>query len=541
MPISPDSIRRAVSHLSGFGDTDIFPPPFEFAFYESEIDKISVTLSNIDAGQHVPTSAFECLCPKGYLSFRIAHQLFPVDTLLYTAAVLEIAPALEQSKLDAKDGPFSYRFIDEAENPRLFSESSNYHDWLAHVREIFTDGGFEDQRYVLETDISDFYSRIYFHRLEHILDDANAPNQIRKLIEKIIKSTRARQSHGLPVGSSASRILAEALLSDTDQMISAQSTAYSRYVDDFRIVVNHQSEVHTLLCRLAEHLMLTEGLSLNASKTKTYTTEEGRKAINRKLTDVFNDDEIVRINQFIRSVYSDEDVSVEDIEDVEPKDLIKKLSEVYGRDSVDYNSIKVILKALRAVEVEDPLSLVSDHIELLYHTPRDFCILIGGMAQRKPDLAEGIAALVVNTITQNPYKEMALSRIWVAHLFATQALPITSQIREKMNLTNTTIERRIDLILRGLLRDRAYFRAQKTKFDEVGSWEKPALMIGASCLSTSEYGTWLDTIKDHVSDPLANEYRKWLIDNQDEIFDKISVDYRIKTRAEKIAEAFGPS
>lgn len=523
--------ERAILHLSALGDTDIFPPPFEFSSYMEEKDEVSAIIAKMDTSQYKPKSCFESLSPKNRLSFRIAHQLYPADTLLYTTAVIQIAQSIEDLRLDAKVGPFSYRFISKPDEPRIFSDSSNYHDWLTHIREMYGEvDPFSDVKYVIETDISDFYSRIYFHRLEHVLDDCNAPNAVRKIIEGIIKFSRAWQSYGLPVGTAASRILAEGLLNDTDSMIVQRASAYSRYVDDFRIVLNHQHEVHATLCRLAEHLMLTEGLSLNASKTRTYTTDQAVQTLDARLSDIFNDDELVRLNRYIRAVYEDEDVSVEDIEDVDPTELSNKLIDILRRESVDYASVKVILKALRAVRYPDPMVLVEATAELLYFTPRDYCILIGAMAQRTPDVAPALAQFIVSLLQKSPFSEMALSRIWVAHLFVTQALPIDMGLLDRLNLQGSVIERRQHLLLRGLLRDRGFFREQKTRFDEASDWEKPALMFAASCMSRGEYKIWLDTIKDHLYDPFSNAYRKWLEVNQNDLFDKLKTQFVVKSR-----------
>jgi hypothetical protein len=533
------AVRRAINHLASLGDTDIFPPPFEFLFYREEADTISDVASKLDASQYKPKSCFETLTPKSGLSFRIAHQLYPADTLLYTAAVIEIGPAIEAIRLSVSDGPFSYRFIADDEEPRLFSDSSSFHDWLAHQKELLSDENpFADVRYIIETDISDFYARVYFHRIEHVLDDCDAPNSVRKIIEGIIKFSRARQSHGLPVGTSASRLLAEGLLNDTDRMLISRSDAYTRYVDDFRIVVKHQSEVHATLCKLAEHLMLTEGLSLNASKTRTYSTDSASELIDDKLSDIFNDDELVRLGQYIRAVYDEEDISIEDIEDVDPLELSKKLAEILHRDNVDYTAVRVILKALRAVTYPNPESFVKSFSQLLYYTPRDFCILIGSMTQRLPNSAPAIATILVDLLKQSPYAEMAISRIWVTHLFTAQALPIDHKLLQDLNLTSSVIERRQHLLLRGILRDRAFFRELKTRFDEASDWEKPALMYGASCLAKGEYSTWLDTIKDHVNDPFADTYRKWLLSNRESLFDKLKTQFFVKSKIEILAEAF---
>jgi hypothetical protein len=113
-------------------------------------------------------------------------------------------------------------------------------------------------------------------------------------------------------------------------------------------------------------------------------------------------------------------------------------------------------------------------------------------------------------------------------------------LNQTLNLASTEIEQRQDLLLRGILRDRVFFRAQKTKFDAASNWAKPALMLGAACLSKSEYTTWLETIKEHHSDPTSDVFRKWLKDNQDEAINILKYDYIINTRSEKIAEIFGP-
>ena len=533
------STKRAILHLSQLSDTDILPPLFEFRFFAEKAPQIADKLQNINFGDYRPKSCFEILSPKTRLSFRIAHQLYPLDTLLYTSAVIDIAPQIEAMRLPIEDGPFSYRYIDEVDNPQLYSATGSYHDWLIHVQSLCKkDNPFDSEKFVIETDISDFYPRIYFHRIEHILDDCGAANSVRRIIEGIIKFSRANQSHGLPVGSSASRLLSEAVLNDTDRMIVSRGLSYARYVDDYRIIVPDQTQAHSTLCRVAEYLMVTEGLSLNAAKTKIIATNEEDSLIEERLTDVFSSSEFVELNKYFQLIYDGEDVSAEDIAGIDSSDLIEKLSEIISRDSIDYASVKVILKALRAVDIEAPISIISQFSELIYYTPRDFCILVGTMAQKYPDLADAMAEMIVEIVRQPPFCDMALSRIWVAHLFVTQALPITAQRVELQRLTATVIEKRQCLLLRGILGDRGYFREQKTKFDEVSDWEKPALLLAMSCLATSEYEIWLRNVHAQYNDILSDDYIKWLKDNRAELFEKLKADYVIKSRQEQVFAMF---
>jgi hypothetical protein len=67
---------------------------------------------------------------------------------------------------------------------------------------------------------------------------------------------------------------------------------------------------------------------------------------------------------------------------------------------------------------------------------------------------------------------------------------------------------------------------------------KSALLFGASCMSRSEYATWLDTVKDHYDDPFAANYLKWLKANQEGLYSKIQEDFKVQSRSEKIASEF---
>lgn len=264
-------IARAIEHLSAVGDTDLFPKLPELRFLQAQQDAIIDLIDRMGVGNYNPTSSVEVLTPKSELGFRIGHQLTVTDSLIYTASVIETAPGIERLRQQQSgDIPFSYRY-DENGGPRMFEQGRGYHDWLTHLTQLGGDEPFADSQPVLETDISDFYQRIYFHRIENILNDANASRHSSGAIKKIIQVCRSKQSFGIPVGSSASRLLAEALLCDTDRLLLDLGLTASRYVDDYRIIASDKYNTHTILCRLAEHLMVTEGLSLNTAKTRIQT------------------------------------------------------------------------------------------------------------------------------------------------------------------------------------------------------------------------------------------------------------------------------
>src|SRR5690606_9359190 len=104
---------------------------------------------------------------------------------------------------------------------------------------------------VIFTDIADFYQRIYFHRLETSLNVATGNKGVKRFIEKTIKTIRSRQSFGIPVGGTASRLLAEAVLADTDSALLDAGYQFTRFVDDFRILVFGEQDSYEVLSFLS--------------------------------------------------------------------------------------------------------------------------------------------------------------------------------------------------------------------------------------------------------------------------------------------------
>jgi hypothetical protein len=125
--------KRAIFHLADLGDTDILPPLFEFQFFKEAAEPVVKKLKTFSAGSYNPVGAFEVLSPKTQTSFRIAHQLHATDTLLFTAAAIEIAKAVDALRLNPEQGAFAYRFDDDSDSSSLFTDECTYHDWLVSV------------------------------------------------------------------------------------------------------------------------------------------------------------------------------------------------------------------------------------------------------------------------------------------------------------------------------------------------------------------------------------------------------------------------
>jgi hypothetical protein len=517
--LSEPSVLRAIEHLSAIGDTDLFPRLPEAGFYPACAPEVAGLVSRLNIGVYNPVSSVEVLTPKSTLGFRIGHQLTAPDILIYTAAVIENAPEIETLRRDTSgDIPFSYRY-DPNGGPRLFEANRGYHDWLGHLVSFSAPKPFVDAQPVLETDIADFYQRIYFHRVENILNDVRATRDSATAIKKVIQVCRSKQSFGLPVGSSASRLLAEALLCDTDRLLLDMGLKASRYVDDYRIVANSQYNTHTILCRLAEHLMVTEGLSLNVAKTRILDTQTLNTSARERLQDVFSSAEMQALQKFLSALYGEEEIDGED--DVTPTNpfldgdaLLNRLDDLKGRGS-DFSSRKAVLKVLRSFPDFDVDRLLQRHQDLAYHLPRDFCRAIQAATKKGHADVSTLEATIWELLRTPPISELSYSRLWLLNLYTNGTLPVDRKLVTTRIGQPSSLEERQLIFIRALLNDRPFFREHRGRLGQVGEWLKPAFLIGASCLPADEYRNWIDIAVRQVADPFAHAFGAWLKQGQD--------------------------
>lgn len=511
---------RAVKHLGAFGDTDLFPTLPEMKCFVEKAEDVAEAFAVLTVGNYRPSNCVETLTPKSWLGFRIAHQLTAHDNIVYLASVVAAGPALEASRSAEENmRAVAYRFKD-GNGARVFKRGRSFHDWINFLTEFGkSDEPFNADPVVVLTDISDFYQRIYFHRLENVLGEAGVEDKNARLIKKLIQKVRAKQSFGIPVGTSASRLLAECVLSDTDQFIEGLGFQATRYVDDFRILVNSDLEAHSAICKIAEHLMVTEGLSLNVSKTRFQTAAELHASAKKRLQDVFTSNEMLEIEAYIRLNYGEDEVESEDNDDfseedvadpffMDADDLLNKLKEISDGKSVDLSIYKAILRALRFMPQPNVKRLLDEQAELLYYIPREFCLLVrAGTSEENHDI---IKAKMLDLLNRPPFSDMAYVRAWILDLFARGTLKSDKADFANYDFSRSVGEKRYDLLLKGIFDDKPFFRSRRAKFSEFSDWEKPAALLGAMCLPQDEYHTWVDSVSDEIPGPFAKIFAAWL-------------------------------
>ena len=199
----------------------------------------------------------------------------PFDTIKYLAITLLLAEEIERNRpRKGRKIIFSYRYAPK--KGYLFDPKYTITSFLQHVsakaRQAKT-------KVVVSCDIANFYDRLNLHRLESTLRSLSLDENYIRLLNKLLLYWANRDSYGLPVGSNASRILAEAALLDVDKYLISIGADFCRFVDDYRLFAPDAQTAHRWLTQLIERLWL-EGLSINKSKTKVEDASElgrGRK------------------------------------------------------------------------------------------------------------------------------------------------------------------------------------------------------------------------------------------------------------------------
>jgi hypothetical protein len=88
------SIDWALTHILRHGDTDLFPVPFEYEAITNSWANLRKRISAIDLTTYEVRPATRMLLPKQAFGFRVALQLDPIDTIVYTALAYECADAI---------------------------------------------------------------------------------------------------------------------------------------------------------------------------------------------------------------------------------------------------------------------------------------------------------------------------------------------------------------------------------------------------------------------------------------------------------------
>jgi hypothetical protein len=103
------------------------------------------------------------------------------------------------------------------------------------------------------------------------------------------------------------------------------------------------------------------------------------------------------------------------------------------------------------------------------------------------------------------------ARAWFLELGVRKVVTFdASEVRRLDSLSGTLDIRQIHLI-RWRVNDQNYFRARKSRVNEIQAWAQPSFIFGASCLPRDEYWHWVRGLVSRLEFPLAKEFAAWCL------------------------------
>ncbi|QFZ82611.1 hypothetical protein GFK26_07485 [Variovorax paradoxus] len=519
MPIiSSDAAELAISNIANFGDTDIFPFPIENHIFFDAPDDVKKILFYIDAdfekaSSDIPILSSKDLSVVGYSGFRWGTQIDPIWNAYLLALTLTIAGDLEKRRV-SNQIVFSYRHLPQKDKHSIFDREIGWHQFQEKSIEMV-----KSFDYVLRCDISDFYPRIYHHRLENALSAATNNRSASNRIMKILGAISGGASYGLPVGGPASRILSEILLNRIDRLLIGEQIKFCRFVDDYVIFANSREEAYTALINLTSLLLNNEGLSLQKAKTRVMSRAEflgtSEFSIETK-NEESQDEEQERAFRRLRVYYDPYSPTAEsDYQQLRSEldnfDIVGMLGRELAKSRVDESLTRRLISALKhlapAVQNDAVLSLLKS-IDLLYPIFPSVMNLCRGLIDiLTPQVKDELYKTLRNLITDNSYVTQVPTNL------AFSLRTLASDNSEETEILLASAFKRSDsmMVRRDIILMMAQRRADhwvsncRRSFSTLTIWERRALLVSSYTLG-DEGEHWRKSIRRDL-----NEFDKLLL------------------------------
>lgn len=382
----------------------------------------------------------------------------------------------------------------------------------------------KNKKIVVECDISNFYDRLNLHRLEStLLSIEKIDKEAIRLLNEMLLFWSNRDSYGLPVGSNASRILAEASLIEIDNYLISKKIDFCRFVDDYRIFAKNASEAHKNLAILVERLN-KEGLFLNFSKTniKELVKNDNKPKIEKK-EEKFN---VEVFNKIIRGYSGLIPLKFRELSDSEKnkftnEDENENILKLKDTLLIDPKEFIVTIKIIMAKEKYDRLSEISEIIDRFpQFIPYYVDILIKNARKISNNSINKIKSNMSKWITEDEIPEYI--KVYVIRLFSIDGFKDKEIVfRAFRNLKRNTGDYIGRAILESLENDlnRGEVIEIRDYYTRADIWEKREILkIVQKKLSVGENRPFLKDIKTHSQDILEknltfterdkNQYRR---------------------------------
>jgi Reverse transcriptase (RNA-dependent DNA polymerase) len=504
--LSDKSLEWALKHVTRFYSSDFFPAPFEFKAISDQWSAIKPRLESIDLDEYLPRTPIALLAPKPNGTFRVVHQLDPIDAIIYAALVFEISTAVENYRLPpSAEIACSYR-IDPTVDGSFFGKANEWDVYTRRTKELskkYKTG------FVITGDFVDFYNQIYTHRIANLIEEAGGTSldHHAKVIEKFLLALNTETSRGVPVGPAPSIVLSELVMADIDKKILNYTRDFVRWADDIRIFFTTREEAEKVLHELTHFIHSNHRLVFSGEKTrivpvehfvKSFKDEEAEEAklIKGKAEEIALSDYYDELMKNLGPYEDPEDVFdpeafQEVFEQIAKTQRFEILSNLYKellenelkRPFPQIAVLRRIFKNASRYRIRSILRLALSNFDKLVPVVRELVLYLSKVIDADVVKANERAfrQIVANPRMQIPYINMWISSLLQHEAFGSSELP-------RYDVVGTLRDQALVARRRA---DRTWVKGYKNGLDILGPWEKRAVLYAASILSHDEMLHWL--------------------------------------------------
>lgn len=500
--LKEESLEFAKKHIEKFYDSDFFPKTFEFEAIWHCWDEVKLELLSKNIGKLSITNPRTFTSKKPKEGFRVVHQLEPIDSLVYTALVHSVAEQIELSRVDVNNKvACSYRI--KINDGSFFSNNNGFLNFATQSEELAN-----KYKYVLATDITDFYNQIYLHRLNNAIESASQTSKnISDDIERFLSTLNNKASQGIPVGPAGSIILAEAIMIDIDNFLINKGVFHTRYVDDFRIFSDSREKLVSVLEELTLYLYDNHRLTLSSEKTKIIETEKYIKEI------IHNHYELERVQLFetleIFNPYSGEveeiEIPIQDENIVANEQFSILAQNVIDRPYLDLGLSRALVRKAKTFKIKELSTFIFDNFEFFTPIINDVCLYLSVITdsdfikEQKNNLIK---------ISKSETMNRMLVRLWFEWYIAnnSELLKIPELSNFIFRGPNITSQAQAAITSR----NQSWVREYKSKLYTLGNWERRAVLYSGKILAKDERDNWLKIVEQGSTVPLDRYIAKWV-------------------------------
>ncbi|MBD2121787.1 hypothetical protein [Trichocoleus sp. FACHB-262] len=170
MNLQDTSLEWALKHLTKYYDSDFYPKLFEYEAIAHHWSEVKNHIREIDLSNYVPRTPFSSLAFKAGGTFRVVHQLDPIDAIIFVSLVYEVSQSIEDYRIPATERiACSYRIKANINGSFFDQDSDGWNNYIEKSEELVN---LYPEGYILLCDITDFYNQIYLHRIQNIVSEA---------------------------------------------------------------------------------------------------------------------------------------------------------------------------------------------------------------------------------------------------------------------------------------------------------------------------------------------------------------------------------